>query len=89
MDNRKQKPFDKEVDRILALMSNMEPSSEDYKKAAESLKTLCEARAKKPAHLIEPEAIVAALSSLLGIVLILQHERLHVVTSRAISFVRK
>jgi len=86
---KEQKPFDKEVDRLVGLMSEMEPSSEDYKKTVESLKTLCEARGKKAAQLIEPEAVLAALSSLLGIVLILSHERLHVVTSRAISFVRK
>lgn len=88
MDNR-QKLFDAEVDRLLDLMSNMEPSTDDYKKVVESLKTLCEARSKKPALIIEPETVVTALSSLLGIVLILQHERLNVVTSRAISFVRK
>jgi len=88
MENR-QKLFDAEVDRVLDLMSNMKPSTDDYKKTVESLKTLCEARSKKSALLIEPETIITALSSILGIVLILQHERLNVVTSRAISFVRK
>ena len=82
-------PFDTEVDRILALMSKMDPSHDNYKLAAESLKTLCEARAKKPAFPIEPEALIAAASSLLGIVLILQYERLHVVTTRAVGFIRK
>ena len=84
-----QNPFNREVDRILGLMSEMEPSSEDYAKAAESLKTICEARAKKPGFPIDPEVIITAVVNILGIVLILNHERLDVVTSRAISFVKK
>lgn len=84
-----QNPFDTEVDRILGLMSAIDPTSEDYGKAAESLKTVCEARAKKPAFPIDPEVIIGAAVNLLGIVLILQHERLNVISSRAIQFVRK
>lgn len=89
MNQNRKTPFEKEVDRILGLMSEMDPSHEDYAKAAESLKTVCEARAKKPAFPIDPEVIIGAAVNLIGIVLILQHERLNVVTSRAISFVRK
>ena len=89
MDNRQQTPFDREVDRILGLMSHIDPTKDDYKKAAESLKLVCEARAKKAALPIEPEVVITAAANLLGIVLILQHERLNVVTSRAIAFVRK
>jgi hypothetical protein len=88
MDNQ-QKPFDKEVDRILGLMSEMDPSHDDYTRTAESLKTVCEARAKKPGFPVDPEVLITATVNLIGIMLILQHERLHVVTSRAISFVRK
>lgn len=87
--NHDQNPFDTEVDRILGLMSEMDPTHVDYAKAAESLKTVCEARAKKPAFPVDPEVIIAAAAQILGIILILQHERLNVVTSRAINFVRK
>jgi hypothetical protein len=87
--DRQQNPFDTEVDRILGLMSVMDPTSDEYSKAADSLKTVCEARSKKPSFPVDPEVVIAAAVNLVGIVLILQHERLNVVTSRAISFVRK
>lgn len=87
--DKSQNPFDKEVNRIISLMSEMDPTHDDYAKAANSLKTVCEARAKKPAFPVDLEVLVTAGVNLLGIVLILQHERLHVVTSRAIGFIRK
>ena len=88
MDHQ-QSPFDKEVDRLISLMSELDPTGDDYRKAAESLKILCEARAKKPAFPVDPEVIITAGVNLLGILLILQHERLNVISTRAISFVRK
>lgn len=87
--DEKQKPFDKEVDRILELMSGMNPADDEYARSVSSLKILCEARSKKAAFPIDPETIVTALANLLGIVLILKHEQFNVVTSRAIAFIKK
>lgn len=86
---KEQRPIDKEVDRVLSVMKGMDPKDEDYATVVQNLKVLCEARSKKAAFPIEPEAILNAAASILGIVLILQYERLHVVTTRAINFVRK
>lgn len=84
-----QNPFDREVERLLGLMSELDPTTDDYKKAVEALKTLCEARSKKPAFPIDLEMLIQSFTSILGIVLILNHERINVVTSRAIGFVKK
>jgi hypothetical protein len=81
--------FDEEVERVLNLMSDLDPTGDDYKKAVESLKTLCEARSKKPAFPIDLETILMVGSNLLAVVLILQHERLNVISTRAIGFIRK
>jgi len=88
MDND-QYTFDDEVNRILNRMRDIDPTEEDYQKAAQGLKTLCEARGKKPAFPVDLEVLITAGVNLLGIVLILNHERLSVVTSKAIAFVRK
>lgn len=77
-----------EVDRVVDFLSNRDPSTESYTDAVQNLKTLCEARAKKPASIIEPEVLVTAAVNLLGIVLILRHEQFNVVTTKAMSFIR-
>lgn len=77
-----------EVDRVVAFLSNIDPNSEEYTQAAQNLKTLCEARAKKQAAIIEPEVLITVCANLLGIVLILRHEQFNVVTTKAMSFIR-
>lgn len=85
----KKRPIDQEVDRLIGLMSQLDPSHKDYRKAAESLKTICEARSKKSSFPVDPEMLIAAGINLLGIVLILNHEHLNVITSKATMLIRK
>jgi len=77
-----------EVDRVVDFLSKMNPSDENYTKGVQNLKTLCEARAKRPGFLIEPEVLITAAVNVIGIVLILRHEQFNVVTTRAMSFIR-
>lgn len=77
-----------EVDRVVDFLSNKDPNSEEYTHAVQNLKTLCEARAKKQASLIEPDVLITAGVNLLGIILILRHEQFNVVTTKAINFIR-
>jgi len=77
-----------EVDRVVDILSRIEPTSDEYSKGIQNLKVLCEARAKKPASWVEAEVLVSVLSNLLGIVLILRHEQFNVVTSKALNFIR-
>lgn len=88
MDNQS-KPFDKEVNRVLEHMRFMDPSSEEYRKAAESLKILCEARGKKRSFPIDPEVAVTLAVGFVEVLLILNHERLYVITSKAMNRIRK
>lgn len=84
-----QQPIDKEVDRVIELMSNMKPESDEYFQTVQALKVLLEVRARKEAPRINPEIIFTVIGNLVGIVLILRHENLNVITSKAISFVRR
>ena len=77
-----------EVDRVVSSLSKIDPFEEDYTKGVQNLKTLCEARSKKPGLLIEPDVLIAAAVNLLGIVLILRHEQFNVVTTKAMTFIR-
>lgn len=79
--------FDKEVTRVLEQMNKMSVDSDEYAEAAKSLKTLCEARGVKTTRSISADTLIAAGANLLGIVLILNYEQVHVITTKAISLV--
>ena len=77
-----------EVDRVVDFLSKIDPSDDEYTKAIQNLKVLCEARAKRPGLLIEPEVVISAVVNILGIALILRHEQFNVVTTKAMTFIR-
>lgn len=85
----KHKSIDDEIDNVLKFMEKYEPNSEEYSAAADNLKDLCEARSKKASRFIEIDTIILACTNILGIVLILNYEQIHVITTKAIGFVVK
>lgn len=85
----KRKAIDAEIERVLEFLAGSEPDSEDYTAAMHNLKELYEARSKKSSKFIEFDTIVLALTNIVGILLILKHEELNVLTSKAISFIAR
>jgi hypothetical protein len=84
------KKMNKAIDDVLEFMEKCEPDSEEYSKAARNLKELCEAKGRLSPELLAVLAIVVpAVTSVLGIVLILNYEQLNVVTTKALGFVVK
>ena len=83
------KTIEDEIGHVLTAMGSLDPKSDEYGTAARNLKELYEARSKKAAHLIEADTIVAATANILGILLILNYEQLHVIATKAIGFVVK
>lgn len=81
--------IDQEVEHVLKALGTMMPESEEYSTAVKNLKELCEARSKKASRLVELDTIVAAGTNILGILLILSYEQLHVISTKAIGFVVK
>ncbi len=82
------KKMDKAIDDVLKFLENHEADSEEYSKAVHNLKELCDAKGKLNPELIAILGIVVpALTSILGIILILRHEELNVITTKAIGFV--
>jgi hypothetical protein len=85
----KKKTIDDEVEHVLAYLATANAGSKEYKVAVENLKELCEARSKKPARLIELEPVIAAATGIFQILLIMNHERLHVIATKALGYVVK
>lgn len=89
---RKQKAepeIDLTIDEAFRELRTMNVETKDYARAVKQLDALHKMKAYRPAPSISPEKLLVAGVNLLGIVLILNFERLHVVSSKALGFVLK
>lgn len=82
-------PLELEISNVVEKMSNMDPESEDYGKAADSLVKLMTAKSKDAHCRISADTAIMVAGNLLGIAIIIGHEKAHVITSKALGFVIK
>jgi hypothetical protein len=80
--------LDNEIERLVHMLENTNPVDKDYITISENLKVLCEARERKNSRDISNEAILMAVVNIVGILFVLKHEQLDVITSKAFSLVR-
>ena len=84
--------LDEEIKRVIEVMSECDPGSDKYVQMSENLKRLTEAKANYETEdkaKLNPNTILTAASNLLGIGLILNYEKLNIITSKALSFIIK
>ena len=70
-------------------MRDLEGDSEPYSDMVQNLKELYALRQYDTPKRVSPDTLALVVGNLVGIVLIVGHERAHVVTSKALSFVMK
>ena len=91
--SKKTDKLDIEIDRLVELLGDLDPTSKDAKKVTARLISLGEMKGKleqqKPRFSISGDAVLGAVASVLGIVLILYREELHPVASKSLGFVHK
>lgn len=88
--NKKDKDdLDEEIARCIEQISKLDLSSEKYAVAAENLKKLFEAKSLRTKWTISPDTILAVGANLVGILLILNYERVGIVTTKALTFLPK
>jgi hypothetical protein len=78
--------LDVEIERLVAALSAMHPTDDDYDTISSRLKTLCEARSLKNDSSISSEAVLNIVANVLGMLLVLNFERTGVITSKAFGF---
>lgn len=87
--------LNKEIERLIAEMSRIDPEIEDYAVMTARLDTLY--KLKEVDHKVETkqlfgvsaETLAVISANLLGIMMIVGHERARVITSKAVSFIPK
>lgn len=85
----KQKLIDLEIDRVLTLMSKMKPESAEYTAAAVNLDKLHSARSFKKEWSVSTDTIIIAATAIFQTLMILNHEYVGVVSSKALAYVLK
>jgi len=88
-----QKPtsLEMEIERLFGILEELDPTSEDYERAANQLAKLYKLKeidnnSNKP---VSKDEALKALTNLTGILLILNYERLSVITTKAFGLIRK
>lgn len=78
------------IARLTVKMHNdLEAGSEEYGVALEQLSKLQKIRQEEKPDRVSSDALLAAAVNILGIALIIKHEHVNVITSKALGFIPK
>lgn len=77
------------IDEIYREMAQMTSESDEYSSAVTQLVKLYSLKEDNSSWRVSPDTLVMVAGNLLGIILIVGHERMNVVTSKALNFVMK
>lgn len=81
--------LDQAIDAIFDEMSDLRSDEEDYATMVNQLTKLYALKEPESKKRVSPDTLAIVAGNLLGIILIVGHERANVVTSKAIQFVMK
>jgi hypothetical protein len=84
---RHQRALESELDRALTRLKTEMPTSEDYEKMLKLVERLHDMLDEDTPEVVSKNTMLTVGGNLLGIILILKHERVNVITSKALSFV--
>ncbi len=79
--------IDEEIERVLGVLSSLEPQCDEYATVSRNLKELYEARSKKADHIVDFNVIATILGGIAQIVVIMNYEQLHVFSTKALGWV--
>lgn len=86
----KPKPtLDRNIENAEWKLNSMDPEDEKYSDVLEKVTRLYKLREQSAPQRVSPDTIVLAAVNLVGILLIIRHENINVITSKAMSFVLK
>jgi len=78
--------LDNEINNLLELMDKETKYTDDYKTMVDQLSKLYELR---KGNRISADTLATIAANLAGIIVLMNHERAHVIASKAFSFVKK
>lgn len=79
----------KEIDRVIELMSEKHPALNEYEDLMATLTKLYALKETNSKNRVSKDTLAIVAGNLAGILMIVGHEKAHVVTSKALNFVLK
>lgn len=77
------------IDDLIAQMSLHSGDSDEFSKMADQLTKLYSLKEVDSKRRVSPDTLAVVAGNIVGIILIVGHERMNVVTSKALNFVMK
>lgn len=87
--NAEPTPLDKEIESLFASLKGMKKDSKEYAQIADQLVKLYKLKEVDSGSRISADTLATIGANILGILLIIGHERVGIITSKAMSFVLK
>lgn len=85
----KSNKFDLEVERVIEILSKLDPNTDEYQKISENLRNVCDARSKRAGHATDWTTLYLIGGNLILGFGVLYFERIGVLTSKAFGLVRR
>jgi hypothetical protein len=79
----------KEIARLFKKLSNTPEDSDEYNRVSDQLAKLYKLQEVDSKQKVSKDQVVAALSSLAGILIVISYEHTHVIATKAFSLVKK
>lgn len=89
LDPKPKSPLQTTIDETLFQMQNHPATSDEFGTMLDRVKQLHKLGQEEKPQRVSPDTYVLAATNIIGIAMILRHEHLNVITSKALSFVRK
>jgi hypothetical protein len=80
--------LDKEITRLFETLKAKQPTDNDYNETSDQIVKLYKLKEVDSKKRVSSDVLVSAATNLAGILLILHFEHAHVMTSKALGFVR-
>jgi hypothetical protein len=78
-----------EIDQLVLALGAHEPNSDEFGTIVERLSKLHKIQDDNKSKTVSPDTALSVAANLLGILMIVHHEQLYPVTSKALSFIPK
>lgn len=79
--------LEREINRALEELAGLEPSDDKYPKILGHIETLHKLRSTEKPSRVSADTVASISANLAGILLIIHHERVNVIASKALGFV--
>lgn len=83
------KTLNEAIEHVLQQLKTAEPETENYAQMSDQLVKLYAIKNENRSRRVSPDTLATIGANLLGIGIIVGHERTHIVTSKALGFIRK